>query len=79
MGRVVRGQSLVLRVDRRVAKAAVTEVCDAGTGNKKKLQTDPVKGSYRVRAFVPGCNIVGVRPGQSLFRARLLAFLQVRE
>lgn len=79
MGRVARGQSPARGVGWRVAKAAVTGVCDAGIGNKKRLQTDLVRGACRVRAFVLGCNTVGFRPGLSLFRVGPPTSFQVCE
>lgn len=61
-GQVARGQSLTRRAGQRVAKVAVTGVCNTRTGNEKRLQADLVNEAYRVRAFVPGCNTIGVRP-----------------
>lgn len=57
----------------------MTEVCNARIGNKKRLQTDLIKGVCRVRAFIPGCNIVRIRPGRSSFFAKPLISLQVRK
>lgn len=43
--------------------AVVAGVCNVRIDNEKRLWIDLVKGAYRVRFFVPGCNTVGVRMG----------------
>lgn len=72
-GRVVQGQSLA----RRVAKVDVTGAPDVEVGHEIKLLIDLVRGAYKVRAFMPGCNTVVARPGWPSFPARLPAFPQV--
>lgn len=65
------GQSLA----RRAAKATVRRVLNTGIDNKRKPQTDSVRGAYRVRAFLLGCNTDVSRPGWLSSHARLLVFL----
>lgn len=58
--RVIQGQSHTSRSTWRIAKADVTGVYNTGTRNKKKLQTDLVRGAYRLTVFVLSCNTAEV-------------------
>lgn len=57
----------------------MTGVCDVGIGNEKKLWIDSVRGAYRVKFFVPGCNTMGVQLGWSSSHAKPSTSPQLRE
>lgn len=63
----------------KVAKAVMLWGFDTGTGNERRLWTDLIKETCRVRTFVPGYNTVVTWPKSSSFHARLLISPQMHK